>query len=88
MMAIPADVYKFGAYLLFINLAAILVGLLSVYVYLPVFFQLQISSSYEYLAKRFDNRTKQLAVYLYLFSEIIFFPLLAYIPALAFSASK
>ncbi|XP_063924873.1 sodium-coupled monocarboxylate transporter 2-like isoform X1 [Zophobas morio] len=88
MMAIPADVYKFGAYLLFINLAAILVGLLSVYVYLPVFFQLQISSSYEYLAKRFDNRTKQLAVYLYLFSEIIFFPLLAYIPALAFSATS
>ncbi|XP_063924026.1 sodium-coupled monocarboxylate transporter 2-like isoform X2 [Zophobas morio] len=88
MMAIPADVYRFGAYIIFINLSAILVGLLSVYVYLPVFFKLQITSSYEYLAKRFDNRTKQLAVYLYLFSEIVFFPMLAYIPALAFSATS
>ncbi|KAJ3652492.1 hypothetical protein Zmor_018451 [Zophobas morio] len=86
MMAVPADVYRFGAYFLYIIVSTVLVGLLSVYVYLPVFFKLQLTSSYEYLAKRFDNRTKQLAVYLYLFSEIIYFPLLAYIPALAFSA--
>ena len=88
MMAVPADVYRFGAYFLYIIVSTVLVGLLSVYVYLPVFFKLQLTSSYEYLAKRFDNRTKQLAVYLYLFSEIIYFPLLAYIPALAFSASR
>ena len=58
----------------------------TIYVYLPVFFNLQLISTYEYLERRFDNRTRLFASFLYAVSVFLYLPIVVYIPALAFSA--
>jgi sodium-coupled monocarboxylate transporter 8/12 len=60
---------------------------ITVYVYLPVFYNLQIVSTYEYLERRFDNRTRLFASFLYAISVLLYLPIVVYIPALAFSAA-
>lgn len=60
----------------------------TIYVYLPVFYQLGITSTYEYLERRFDNRVRQCASGLFALSLFVYLPIVTYIPALAFSAGK
>ncbi|XP_063917338.1 sodium-coupled monocarboxylate transporter 2-like [Zophobas morio] len=61
---------------------------LAIFVYLPVFFKLQITNIYEYLERRFDRRTRILAFVLYVLSDILMFPILAYPPALTFATAS
>lgn len=64
----------------------IVVAISMMYIYLPVFANLQITSTYEYLELRFDNKTRKFASLLFAISQIFFLPIVIYIPALAFSA--
>ena len=63
-------------------------GLLATFVYLPVFFKLQVANIYEYLEKRFDKKIKLFALILYLLCEIFMFPIMAYTPSLSFATGK
>ncbi|XP_063925648.1 sodium-coupled monocarboxylate transporter 1-like [Zophobas morio] len=86
-MVMPADVYKYGAFQWFACISMFLLVILSVYIYFPVFFNLQLTSAYEYLERRFDKKTKFLASTLYLVCELIFLAVAAYTPSLALSIS-
>ncbi|XP_064213530.1 sodium-coupled monocarboxylate transporter 1-like isoform X2 [Tribolium castaneum] len=57
------------------------------YIYLPVFFNLEIVSIYEYLERRFDRKTKLLSSFLFVLAEALYSPLVIYTPSLAFSAA-
>ncbi|XP_060535121.1 sodium-coupled monocarboxylate transporter 2-like [Cylas formicarius] len=86
LMAIPADVYMFGAaYVLGIVSMAVL-SFITVYVFLPVFFDLPITSTYEYLGLRFDDRVRKCASGLFALSVFVYLPMVVYIPSLAFEA--
>lgn len=85
-MALPADVYRFGAAYWLGVFSMSIVSIITVFIYLPVFYNLQVTSTYEYLEKRFDNRVRLLASFLYGVSVILYLPIVVYIPALAFSA--
>lgn len=85
-MALPADVYRFGAAFWLGVLSMSIVSIITVIVYLPVFYNLQITSTYEYLDRRFDNNVRRFASFLYGVSVILYLPIVVYIPALAFSA--
>jgi sodium-coupled monocarboxylate transporter 8/12 len=86
LLGVPADVYKYGgAYWLCIP-ALIIVGIVSNLVYLPVLFEAQITSVYEYLEKRFDQRARTFSSLLFALSQVLFLPIVIYIPALAFAA--
>mgnify|MGYP005983842607 FL=1 len=61
---------------------------ITVYVYLPVFYNLELISTYEYLERRFDNKARQFASFLYALGVFLYLPIVVYIPALAFSAGK
>ncbi|XP_063916914.1 sodium-coupled monocarboxylate transporter 2-like isoform X2 [Zophobas morio] len=63
-------------------------GLLATFVYLPVFFKLQVANMYEYLEKRFDKKIKMFALILYLLCEIFMFPVLTYTPSLTFATAS
>jgi Na+/proline symporter len=84
----PADVFRYGASVCVLCFSCILAALAAIFVYVPVFFQLRHISIYEYFEKRFDDRTKMLALVLYVLSAILYFPLTTYAPALAFAAGK
>ncbi|RZB40467.1 SSF domain containing protein, partial [Asbolus verrucosus] len=87
LLAVPADVYRFGAtYWLFVP-SVIIVTLITIYVYLPVFYKLQVTSTYEYLERRFDNTNRMFASFLFALGLFLYLPIVIYIPALAFSAA-
>lgn len=53
------------------------------YFFLPLFYKLQITSVYEYLGVRFNNKVRILGSLLYAIYMILFLPIVIYIPALA-----
>jgi hypothetical protein len=78
-------VYTFGAFYWFVCLCYVPVFFLAAVVFYPVFFKAQVSTAYEYLEKRFDNKARLLGSFLYLLRENITLPLFIYSPALALS---
>ncbi|XP_059622978.1 sodium-coupled monocarboxylate transporter 1-like [Phlebotomus argentipes] len=54
------------------------------HVFLPVFYELQLESSFSYLEMRFDKTVKHIASTFYVISGLIFMSLTLYVPALAF----
>ncbi|KYB27649.1 Putative sodium-dependent multivitamin transporter-like Protein [Tribolium castaneum] len=85
MLGTPAEVYNFGAQYWLIVFAMSLSGLTVATVYLPVFTKLQVCSSYEYLELRFSKILRTIASLLFLLDEIMFLPMLIYVPSLAFN---
>ena len=66
-------------------LSALIIGLISVYLVMPVFHKLQLSSCYDYLELRFSKKVKIFACILYTISLFLYMPIVIYAPALAFS---
>ncbi|EFA00982.1 sodium-coupled monocarboxylate transporter 1 [Tribolium castaneum] len=87
LLAVPADIYRYGASYWLLIIAAIFVTFTTIYVYLPVFYKLQITSTYEYLERRFDNRNRMFASFLFALGLFLYLPIVIYIPALALSAA-
>ncbi|XP_060535414.1 sodium-coupled monocarboxylate transporter 2-like [Cylas formicarius] len=86
LIAIPADVYEHGASLLISIISLVILGAIMAYVFLPVFFSLEITSTYEYLGMRFDQRCRKWASALYSLSVIVYLPMIIYGPVLSFAA--
>ena len=80
-----ADVYRYGASVWLYVVAYTIMGFLATYVYLPVFFKMQVTNIYEYLEKRFDKKTRMIGFVFYVLSEIFTFPVHAYTPSLTFA---
>lgn len=88
LLAVPADIYKYGATWWLFVISLILVGFATVYVFLPVFYKLQITSTYEYLERRFDKNVRLFASFLFTLGILLYLPIVIYIPALAFSTAS
>jgi sodium-coupled monocarboxylate transporter 8/12 len=87
-LGVPSDVYKYGASYWWTCIANVVVVLAILYIYLPVFFNLELVNTYEYLERRFDRKTKLLASSLYVLDETLLSSIVAYSPCLALSAGK
>lgn len=62
------------------------IAALTIFIYLPVFYNLNIVSVYEYLEMRFERRIRTFATILYSVGVYTFQPIGIYTPLLAFSA--
>lgn len=60
----------------------------SIYIFLPVFHELKVTSSFQYLEKRYDKRVRIMASSFFIFGCILFVPVVVYVPALAFSQGE
>lgn len=85
LLAVPADVYKFGANYLWLSVSTLFVSIAVYNIYLPVFYNLQITSIYEYLQLRFDRKMQILGSFLTIVSMLVYCPIAIYIPSLAFT---
>ncbi|KAK4876633.1 hypothetical protein RN001_009139 [Aquatica leii] len=85
LLAVPADIYQFGSNYIWVTLATTIVCIIAYYVYLPVFFTLQVTSIYEYIQLRFDRRLRLLTSFFGILSIFVYCPTVIYIPSLAFS---
>lgn len=71
-----------------INFPNLQLGLALSYIYLPLFFSLQMTSSFQYLERRFGSTIRTMASGMYVFKTLCFIPLVVYVPALALSQGK
>lgn len=58
LLGIPTEIYVYGISYLTIFFSLIFTGLIMSHVYLPVFHEMKLTSTYEYLERRFDKRLR------------------------------
>ncbi|XP_070169790.1 sodium-coupled monocarboxylate transporter 1 [Polyergus mexicanus] len=85
LLGTPTEIYVHGTSYLFIACSVIFVGLVMSIVFLPVFHDLKLTSTYEYLEKRFDKRIRLLGSVLFAIGIMTWLPIVIYVPALAFN---
>uniref|UniRef100_A0A8C5E2C1 Sodium-coupled monocarboxylate transporter 1-like n=1 Tax=Gouania willdenowi TaxID=441366 RepID=A0A8C5E2C1_GOUWI len=79
----PAEVYRYGAILGFYTLSYLVTMLVTSELFLPVFYKLAITSTYEYLELRFNRATRLLGTMLFIVQTILYTGIVIYAPALA-----
>ncbi|XP_013882462.1 sodium-coupled monocarboxylate transporter 1 isoform X2 [Austrofundulus limnaeus] len=79
----PAEVYLYGAGIGLCGLAFLFTILITSEVFLPVFYKLSITSTYEYLELRFSRATRLLGTILFIAQMILYTGIVIYTPALA-----
>ncbi|XP_044753606.1 sodium-coupled monocarboxylate transporter 2-like [Coccinella septempunctata] len=87
VLAIPADVYRYGLGFWQGCISLFLLHFTTSYIFLPVFYKLELTSIYEYLAMRFDEKTRMMASALYAVSLLLYLPIVIYIPSLGFATA-
>ncbi|XP_053692187.1 sodium-coupled monocarboxylate transporter 1-like [Sabethes cyaneus] len=85
LLGVPTDIYAYGTQIWFFVFSAVVVGLTLHYLYLPVFQDMQLTSSFSYLERRFDRVVRLTASFVYALSALFLVPVVIYVPALAFS---
>lgn len=83
VLGTPAEVYRFGAIFSIFAITYFLVVLLSAEVFLPVFYRLGITSTYEYLELRFNRFIRLCGTVLFIVQTILYTGIVIYAPALA-----
>ncbi|XP_058800852.1 sodium-coupled monocarboxylate transporter 1 isoform X1 [Phymastichus coffea] len=85
LLGTPTEIYMHGTSYLCIGFGVVLVGFIMSNVFLPVFHDLRLTSTYEYLEKRFDKKIRILGSVLFAIGIITWLPIVIYVPALAFN---
>ncbi|KAM5336704.1 sodium-coupled monocarboxylate transporter 1 isoform 1-T1 [Glossophaga mutica] len=83
VLGTPTEVYRFGAIVSLFGLAYLLVVVISAEVYLPVFYKLGITSTYEYLELRFNKYVRLCGTIIYIIQTVLYTGIVIYAPALA-----
>ncbi|XP_045471086.1 putative sodium-dependent multivitamin transporter [Harmonia axyridis] len=86
LLGVSSENYTFGIQFVVINFSYGIFTWVAAYYYLPVFFQLQATSAYEYLEKRFGKTTRTIASLLYTFQMVLYMGIVLYAPAIALEA--
>ncbi|XP_052890854.1 sodium-coupled monocarboxylate transporter 1-like [Anopheles moucheti] len=85
MLGTVTEIYVYGTQFCYIVFSMMLAGVLMYYLFLPVFHELQITSTYEYLQHRFDSRMRLFGAILFTLGCLLWMPIVIYVPALAFN---
>ncbi|XP_076278536.1 sodium-coupled monocarboxylate transporter 2 isoform X6 [Lasioglossum baleicum] len=85
ILGLPAEMYVYGTQFWCVVIADSFVSLTMAFVYLPVFYGLGITSSYEYLKLRFNGGVRLMGSAIFLIKMLLYIPLVIYVPALAFN---
>ncbi|XP_063706354.1 sodium-coupled monocarboxylate transporter 1-like [Culicoides brevitarsis] len=85
LLGTSTEIYVYGTQYCYIFIAVVLTGFALHYIYLPVFHELQLTSTYEYLDRRFDRRIRLFGSVTYIITSIIWIPIVIYVPSLAFA---
>ncbi|XP_065361495.1 sodium-coupled monocarboxylate transporter 1 isoform X4 [Calliphora vicina] len=85
LLGTSTEIYVYGTQYAFILITLALSGVISWYVFLPVFCNLQLTSTYEYFEKRFSRRMRLFGACLFNIKTVLWLPIAVYVPALTFS---
>ncbi|XP_055691271.1 sodium-coupled monocarboxylate transporter 1-like [Lutzomyia longipalpis] len=79
-----AEAYAYGSHTWMNAFSLVLMAFVVPTVFLPIFSELRLTSSFKYFELRFSRRVRLLASGLFLFTGLIFLPITVYVPALTF----
>uniref|UniRef100_A0A8C5DYV1 Sodium-coupled monocarboxylate transporter 1-like n=1 Tax=Gouania willdenowi TaxID=441366 RepID=A0A8C5DYV1_GOUWI len=85
LLSVPVEVYYYGAIFGLISFSYLFAIMISSELFLPVFYRLDIASTYEYLELRFNKATRLLGTVLFIFQTVLLTGVVTYAPALALS---
>ncbi|XP_046805041.1 sodium-coupled monocarboxylate transporter 1 [Lucilia cuprina] len=85
LLGTSTEIYVYGTQYAFILVTLALSGVISWYIFLPVFCNLQLTSTYEYFEKRFSRRMRLFGAALFNLKTVLWLPIAVYVPALTFS---
>ncbi|XP_061386446.1 sodium-coupled monocarboxylate transporter 1 [Musca vetustissima] len=85
LLGTPTEIYLYGTQYLYIIVAMISMGFLMHYFYLPVYHELKLISTYQYLESRFDKKVRLFGSILFICGTMLWLPIVIYVPALAFN---
>ncbi|XP_064455843.1 putative sodium-dependent multivitamin transporter [Ornithodoros turicata] len=86
LLGVPAENYYYGTQFVIINIAYIFGTPIAAYVFLPVFYRMQVVSVYEYLEKRFGTATRLAMSATFIVQMVLYMSVVLYAPAVALSA--
>ncbi|GAB0099110.1 hypothetical protein DMENIID0001_149420 [Sergentomyia squamirostris] len=84
MIGQSMEIYAYGMHTWMVMVITIIAAVILQFTFVPVFYELQLLSSFSYLELRFDRSVKQVASALYVVTGIIVITLTIYVPSLAF----
>lgn len=73
LLGTPTEIYVYGVQYMFIVIGVLLMGVVMSFVFLPVFHDLKLTSTYEYLESRFDQRIRLFGAVLFTFGTVSVF---------------
>ncbi|XP_051890725.1 sodium-coupled monocarboxylate transporter 1 [Pristis pectinata] len=79
----PAEVYRYGAIFLIFCISYSIVAIVSAEIFLPIFYRLNITSTYEYLGMRYNKTARYIGTFLYIILTVLYTGIVIYAPALA-----
>jgi len=85
ILGVPAEYYTYGTMFSWYIIPYAILPLIIGWVYMPVFYDLGLKSTYEYLKLRFNNSTKILAIALYMIVSTMYGGVVVYGPSIALS---
>ncbi|XP_070387672.1 putative sodium-dependent multivitamin transporter isoform X3 [Dermacentor albipictus] len=86
LLGVPSENYYYGTQFVIINIAYIFGTPIAAYVFLPVFYKLQVISVYEYLERRFGKATRLAMSATFVIQMVLYMAVVLYAPAVALSA--
>nr|XP_047908402.1 sodium/iodide cotransporter [Anser cygnoides] len=82
VLGVPAEAYRYGSKFLWMCLGQLLNTLLTAHLFLPVFYRLGLTSTYEYLERRFSRRVRLCGTVQYIAATVLYTGIVIYAPAL------
>lgn len=85
IMSVPAEMYSYGAQYWIIAPTMFAIVLIINYIFVPVFYNNQITNCYQYLEDRFSPAVKKFVTFTYVLNIYLILPIFIFIPSLAFA---
>lgn len=85
LLGTPAEIYNFGTVYIWIALGYCITIPVAAHVYMPIFCRLNITSSYEYLERRFNKAIRRCGSLVFILQMTMYMSIVLYAPALALS---
>ncbi|XP_065515027.1 sodium/iodide cotransporter isoform X2 [Lathamus discolor] len=82
VLGVPAEAHRYGAKFLWMCLGQLLNTLLTTKLFLPIFYRLGLTSTYEYLERRFSRSVRLCGTLQYVMATILYTGIVIYAPAL------